>query len=148
MTKPIEMITLWVAVVGNKYGVNSYVAVSEEVLRDEIFEYVKSLWQDELGNLPLPKDRDEAIETYFEKVKSETCTIDSTALSGDLGDLFRPLPASKAHSEYLEIGEWDPVTDGYPWEGYIDLLLGPDGQVWAKVGDLANIPEQDENGEE
>lgn len=81
-------------------GVNSYLAVSEEVLRDEIFEYVKSWWQDELGNLPIPQDRDQAIETYFEKVESETCTIDSTALSGDLGDLFRPLPASKVHGGY------------------------------------------------
>jgi len=110
MTKPIEMIPLWVAVVGNKScpdpegsrrdGVNSYVAVSEEVLRDEIFEYVKSWWQDELGNLPLPKDRDQAIETYFEKVESETCTIDSTALSGDFEDLFRPLPAGKVTGGY------------------------------------------------
>ena len=143
MTKPIEMITLWVAVVGNKYGVNSYVAVSEDVLRDEIFEYVKSWWQDELGNLPLPKDRDEAIETYFEKVESETCTIDSTALSGDFEDLFRSLPADKVHGGYLEIGEWNPVTENYPWEGHVDLMVGPGGRVWAKVGDVENIPEQE-----
>jgi len=110
MTKPIEMITLWVAVVGNKScpdpdgsrrdGVNSYVAVSEEALRNEIFEYVKLWWQDELGNLPIPQDRDEAIEAYFEKVESETCTIDSTTIAGDFGDLFRPLPGDKVTGGY------------------------------------------------
>jgi len=100
MTKPIEMIPLWVAVVSNKYGVNSYVAVSEEVLRDEIFEYVKSWWQDELGNLQIPQDRDEAIETYFGKVESETCTIDLTTLAGDFEDLFRPLPGDKVTGGY------------------------------------------------
>ncbi|MBL7163240.1 MAG: hypothetical protein ISS57_11585 [Anaerolineales bacterium] len=144
MTETTNKIALWVGVVGNKYGVNTYVAVSEEALRKEIFEYVKAWWQDELGDLPLPQDRDQAIEAYFEQVESETCTIDSTTLAGDFEDLFRPLPAGKIHGGYLEIGEWDPTTDAYPWEGYIDLLLGPDDQVWAKVGDAENIPGQEE----
>ena len=143
MTETTNKITLWVAVVGNKYGVNSYVAISEETLRDEIFEYVKTWWGDEMGDQSLPQDRDQAIEAYFEQVESESCMIDTTTLAGDFADLFRPLPDAKIHGGFLEIGEWDAITDAYPWEGYVDLMLGVDGQVWARVGDVEHMPEQE-----
>ncbi|MEW6405032.1 MAG: hypothetical protein AB1649_24820 [Chloroflexota bacterium] len=105
MKKPTNPIMLWVAVVGNRYGVNTYVAVSEEAMRDEIFGYVKTWWGDEFGNLPMPQNRDQAIEAYFDKVESETCVIDSTTLAGDFEDLFHSLPGDKATGGYLEIGE-------------------------------------------
>ena len=61
-------------------------------------------------------------------------------------NLFQPLPEGKLQGGYLEIGEWDrqtgtPAKRGrYPWEDSIDLHLGPDGQVWALVGSLEQIP--------
>jgi len=110
-------------------------------LRDEVFEYVKEWWLEEVGDLPMPQDRNQAIEAYFDKVESETCVIDTTTLAGDFEDLFQPLPVDKVTGGYLEIGEWNPVTETYPWEGYVDLLLGLDGQVWSKVGQVENIPE-------
>ena len=155
MTGKTNTIVLWVGVVGNKScpelsrrdGVSTHVAVSEDALRDEILEYVKEWWQEEIGDLPMPQDRDQAIEAYFEKVESETFMIDSTTLAGDFENLFQPLPIDKVTVGYLEIGEWNPVTETYPWEGYIGLMLSPDGQVWAKVGELANVPKQEENVE-
>jgi hypothetical protein len=62
--------------------------------------------------------------------------------------LFQPLPDCKLKVCYLEIGdsipsfigEWDLQTDSYPWEDSVDLRLGPDGQVWARVGTLEQIP--------
>jgi hypothetical protein len=61
--------------------------------------------------------------------------------------LFQPLPDGKLTGGYLEIGEWDRQTvtarisgGRYPWEGSVDLHLGPDGQVWALVGSPDQIP--------
>ena len=87
MTGKTNTILLWVGIVTNKYGANTYVAVSEDALRDELFEYVKAWWPEEIADLPLPLDRDQAIEVYFEKVESETCVIDSAILSGDFKNL-------------------------------------------------------------
>ena len=108
MTGKTNTIVLWVGVVGNKScpepsrrdGVNSYVAVSEDALRDEVFEYVKEWWQEDIGDLPIPQDRDRAIEAYFEKVESETFMIDSTTLAGDFEDMFHPLPGDKITGGY------------------------------------------------
>ena len=54
--------------------------------------------------------------------------------------LFQSLPDGKLTGGYLEIGEWDRQTDRYPWEDSVALHLGPDGQVWALVGSLEQIP--------
>jgi hypothetical protein len=51
-------------------------------------------------------------------------------------DLLAPLPAKKPQGAYVEIGEWDQVSDAYPWEGQGDLLLAPDGQVFVAL----NVP--------
>ena len=62
--------------------------------------------------------------------------------TGSSEDIFDPIPGTKADTGYLTIGEYDPATDSYPWEGYVTLHLGPDGNIWAKVGDhLENLPE-------
>ena len=152
MTGKTNTILLWVGIVTNKYGANTYVAVSEDALRDELFEYVKAWWPEEIADLPLPLDRDQAIEVYFEKVESETCVIDSAALAGDFEHLFRPLPNDKIRSAYgstrlttgLEVGERDALLDACPWEEHLELRLGPDGQVWTKVGPVEDIPEVDQ----
>lgn len=57
--------------------------------------------------------------------------------------MFQPLPDGKLQGGYLELGEWDRQSDSYPWEGSVSLLLGPDGQVWASVGALDAIPEEE-----
>ena len=65
--------------------------------------------------------------------------------------LFQPLPDSKLQGGYLELGdsiprisgEWDRQSDSYPWEGSVSLLQGPDGQVWASIGALDDIPEEE-----
>ena len=64
--------------------------------------------------------------------------------SPDFKALFKPLPDGKLNCGYLEIGEWDRQADSFPWEGQVDLWLGPDGQVWALAGSLAEIPEEKE----
>lgn len=100
MTGKTNTIMIWVGVIGNNYGVSTYVAVSEDALRDEILEYVKEWWQKEIGDLPMPQDRDQAIEAYFEKVESETCVIDSATLAGVFEALFHSLPGNKAQGGY------------------------------------------------
>jgi len=87
MTGKMHTIRLWVGIVNNKYGTNTYVAVSEDALRDELLEYVKTWWPEEIADLPLPLERDQAIEVYFEQVESETCVIDSTTLAGNIENL-------------------------------------------------------------
>jgi hypothetical protein len=56
--------------------------------------------------------------------------------------IFRSIPNGKLNCAYVEIGEWDRQSDSYPWEGQVILLLGPDDQVWAKIGDLVDIPDE------
>lgn|GEM_PF-1443077 len=119
-------------------------ATSEDALRDEILAYVKEWWLEELADLRIPPERDQAIEAYFENIESESCAIDSAALCGDFGDLFCPLPNDKVWNAYMEIGERDALLDACPWEGHLGLLLGPDGQAWVKVGPVEDIPELEE----
>ena len=65
------------------------------------------------------------------------CARDSPSFEA----LFQSLPDGKFKGGYLEIGEWNRQTDSYPWEDSVDLQLGPDGQVWALVGSLDQIPD-------
>jgi len=59
---------------------------------------------------------------------------ESLGPSPDFESLFKPLPDGKLSCAYVEIEGWDRQTDSYSWEG----------QVWALVGPLAEIPEEKE----
>jgi hypothetical protein len=48
--------------------------------------------------------------------------------------LFAPLPPDNVSSGYLQLG------DDYNQETEVELCLGPDGQVWARVGALEQVP--------
>lgn len=48
-------------------------------------------------------------------------------------DQFKPLPEDRADFGYLEVGEWD--GSDYEYETQVDLMLAPDGSVWAKICD-------------
>ncbi|MBU0512410.1 MAG: hypothetical protein KJ638_12015, partial [Chloroflexi bacterium] len=53
--------------------------------------------------------------------------------------MFTSVPKDKLDAGHLEIGEWDKAKDAYPWEGTVNFMLGPDGKVWAQVGDIEDI---------
>ena len=63
-------------------------------------------------------------------------------ISGLFSLMFTSVPQDKLDAGYLEIGEWDKAKDAYPWEGAVNFMLGPDGKVWAQVGDIEDIPEE------
>jgi len=56
---------------------------------------------------------------------------------------FRPLPDSKVSGGHLEVGEFDGSSE-YEWETDIEFLLGPDGKVWARIGSLDDLPDDDD----
>ncbi len=51
-------------------------------------------------------------------------------------ELFKPLPSGRVPCGFLELGEWQ----GNEYEVQVPLLLGPDGQVWAEVGEVEALP--------
>ncbi|NUM43670.1 MAG: hypothetical protein HUU38_03110 [Anaerolineales bacterium] len=53
-------------------------------------------------------------------------------------DLFDPLPPHLPSCGFLELGAWQGTA--YESEFSVPFFLGPDGQVWAEVGDLADLP--------
>lgn len=60
-------------------------------------------------------------------------TGEEPGLLSPFKDLFQPVT-----SGYIEVGEWDGKT--YEFEGGVELALGPDGKVWAKVCEPADLP--------
>lgn len=61
------------------------------------------------------------------------------------GLTFSPMPASKPIGGYLEIGECD-ASGNFPWEASVEFQLGSDGQVYAAVDDLGQLPALDQAG--
>ncbi len=55
---------------------------------------------------------------------------------------FQPVPNGKVSGGHLEVGEFDGSE--YEWETDIEFLLGPNGKVWAKVGSLDDLPDDDD----
>lgn len=54
-----------------------------------------------------------------------------------------PMPEGKVDEGFIEIGEFDGKR--YQCEGDVELLLGSDGNVYAKIGGLVNIPDKKED---
>ena len=57
-------------------------------------------------------------------------------------ELFQALSENKVNTGFLEVGEWDGST--YPFEVQVSLWLGPDGKVWAEIGDPDELPDNQE----
>lgn len=55
-----------VLVITHKYGSNVYTHKTYEGLKRTLYEYVKEWWQEYYEIDLMPKDRDKAIEYYFE----------------------------------------------------------------------------------
>jgi hypothetical protein len=74
----------------------------------------------------------------------------------DFAAQFQPMPEGKmsrarfAVTEMYDCDDGDYDGSGCEWNSGVDLLLGPDGNVWAKVGALDDVPDQpgSEDGEE
>jgi hypothetical protein len=56
---------------------------------------------------------------------------------------FQLVPDGKVSGGHLEVGEFDGSSE-YEWETDIEFLLGPDGKVWAKIGSLDDLPDDDD----
>jgi len=90
---------------------------------------------------PLPNDK------WSVEVKAENEHVLESLITSfqpdapDFAALLHPMPDGKVNGGYLEIGTWDRQRDSYPWEGSVAFRVGPAGQVWAKVGDIKEIPE-------
>ena len=70
------MMDVWVVNVSHRHGVNIYVAATEELAWDELYQYVKDNWEYELGGTSMPEGRDDAIGMYFERVEEEFYDLD------------------------------------------------------------------------
>jgi len=62
----------------------------------------------------------------------------STENTLPFNNLFKALPPDRISCGYLELGEW--LGNAYEAEFQIALLLGPDGKVWAEIGDVEDLP--------
>ena len=57
---------VFTATISHKYGISTYVSLTEDGLEEQIYDYVKEWW-DQWENIPeMPKDKAKAIEVYFE----------------------------------------------------------------------------------
>lgn len=67
----------------------------------------------------------------------------------DFTSQFRPMPKNKMSrafiTEMYDCDDGDYDGSGCEWNSGVDLLLGPDGNVWAKIGTLDDIPDQPEH---
>ncbi len=61
-------------------------------------------------------------------------------------DLFDPLPSNRLSFGYLDLGEARIVEQ--EGEFPIPFYLGPDGKVWAEVGDVEDLPAKPETDRE
>ncbi|GAB4577481.1 MAG: hypothetical protein Fur0022_02120 [Anaerolineales bacterium] len=52
--------------------------------------------------------------------------------------LFEGLPPNCISCGFLELGEW--LGDQYEAEFQVALRLGPDGKVWAEIGEVEDLP--------
>lgn len=53
-------------------------------------------------------------------------------------NLFETLPPNRLACGFLELGEW--LGNEYEAEFQIALRLGPDGKVWAEIGEVEELP--------
>lgn len=67
---------VWVVCVTHRHGVNIYVTTTEDLAWDELYRYVCDNSEDELGDVPSPAGRDDAIGKYFEAVEDEFYDVD------------------------------------------------------------------------
>ena len=60
--------------INHRFGVDTSVFGSLEALKHYLYDYVKHWWSSETENHKMPKDKQEAIDAYFEHVgnKSES----------------------------------------------------------------------------
>jgi len=66
MSKGVRAITVFVACVSHRHGMDHWVAASKQVLAEQLYEYVQNWWSD-WDKLPeLPADPHEAVQLYFE----------------------------------------------------------------------------------
>ncbi|MCB9136588.1 MAG: hypothetical protein H6636_14280 [Anaerolineales bacterium] len=52
--------------------------------------------------------------------------------------LFEGLPPNRISYGFLELGEWS--GEAYEKEFQLPFLLGPDGKVWAEIGEVDDLP--------
>lgn len=61
----------------HRHGVNLTVHPSRADLDATLDAYVKEWWKDEMGDEPMPSDRADAYDMYFDHVEDEFCDIES-----------------------------------------------------------------------
>lgn len=53
----------------HRHGDNVSVCVDMEIANQRLWEYVESWWQQEIGEITIPSDRQAAIDRYFEAMR-------------------------------------------------------------------------------
>lgn len=73
LSAPSPECTGWTYVIEHKRGTSlTGLAASEEGAKQRLYdEWVAYWWEEEMGSLPMPEDRDEAIEAYMHEVGEE-----------------------------------------------------------------------------
>jgi hypothetical protein len=90
-------------IISHRHGDNFYLGVDEKDLDDQIYDYVKENWEQEMEDEKIPEDEDEAMERYFqvlteqqnrEFLNTEEITVDPTKLQEALNKYVRENPVS------------------------------------------------------
>ncbi len=71
------MVSRSILLIEHDSGVNTYVCADTDEARRRLLEYVHEWWSREIGNVPIPGDPDEAIETYFDRIPGESYVIEN-----------------------------------------------------------------------
>lgn len=80
--EPADEEFVHVLVIDHRQGTNVHVHRTEAGARLILRTFVNEWWEDELGDIPMPEDDDEAITEYFMKANGESYTLQRAAIEG------------------------------------------------------------------
>ena len=74
--------TLHTAIIHHRHGTNFYVSMTQVGLTQQLYEYVKEWWNQEIEDRELPTDEQTAIDQYFEDMQGSEWYERGTTLLG------------------------------------------------------------------
>jgi hypothetical protein len=94
---------VWVLVIEDStYGLSASVHASEEQAWESLDQFVRDCWQAQVGEEPLPVDREERIQVYFDRTQEHAFHIQGCELlAHDLYPLDRTRDVIETQEEHL-----------------------------------------------
>jgi hypothetical protein len=83
----LDPLTVHVLVIEHRHGFDHWTFMTEDEVKDHLLKYVTEWWDNDGPGGPMPTDRDEAINTYFENAHDEFFTTATATVTPTI-DLY------------------------------------------------------------